>query len=146
VRKKFERNNPDEKVFASDGCKGIITEKNQEIKRGVKWIASKRAVLLLTDKRIICGNWEIPLDTVSAAQLSKIKAPFGEGQVLRIQTEDGKTYLFGMQCNPEWKTQQALPLIYENEKVKYSLFSIIIRAYLVGYLIYWLYERFAAGV
>jgi hypothetical protein len=145
VRKKFERNNPDEKVLASDGCKGIITEQNQDIKRGTQWLASKRAVLLLTEKRIICGKWIIPLETVATARLSRIKALFMDGQVLKIQTEDGKNYQFGMQFNTEWANQQALPLSYENEKVKYSLFSILIRVYLIGYLVYWLWERFTAG-
>jgi len=140
VRRKFELDNPNEKVLAADASKGIVTEKNQDIQRGLDWVTSQRAVILLTDKKIICGKWIISLGAISTAQLLK----FGSGQVLKIQTEDGKNYQFGMQINPEWTNQQILPLTLEIAKVKYSFFSIIVRVILFGYLIYWFYERFVA--
>lgn len=138
VRKNFERDNPNEKILAADASKGIITEKNQGIKMGSDWVVSQRAVILLTDKRIICGKWTILLDTITTAQLLVI----GSGQVLKIQTEDGKNYQFGMQFNSEWTTQQTLLLAVEKGQVKYSFFSIIVRLMLVGYLICWVYGRF----
>ena len=137
-RKKFELSNPNEKVLAADASKGIKTDKNQEIQYGLDWVTSQRAVILLTDKRITCGKWTIPIDTISTAQLIKL----GSGQVLKIQTEDGNNYQFGMQFNPEWTNQQILPLVIDKGKAKYSLFSIIIRLLLVVYLIYWLYRQF----
>ena len=145
ARRKFELDNPNEKVLAADASKGIVTEKNQDIQRGLDWVTSQRAVVLLTDKKIICGKWTIPLSTISAVQLLKINSLFGSGQVLKIQTEDGRNYQFGMQFNPEWTNQQILSLALEKGKVKYSLFSIIARLIVVGYLIYWLYGRFFAS-
>ena len=76
VKRKFELINPDEKVLASDASKGILTTGNQEIQRGLDWVTSQRAVVLLTDKKIICGKWTIPLDTVSTAELIKINSIF----------------------------------------------------------------------
>ena len=140
VRRKFQLNNPNERVLAADASKGIVTDENQDIQHGVDWVISQRAVILLTDKKIICGKWIISLDTISTAQLLK----YGSGQVLKIQTENGKNYQFGMQMNPEWTNQQILPLTLEKERVKYSFFSIIVRLIFVGCLIYWLYERFIA--
>lgn len=145
TRRKFELDNPNEKVLAADGSKGIATEKNQDIQRGLDWVTSQRAVILLTDKKIICGKWTIPLNTISAVQLLKINSLFGSGQVLEIQTEDGKNYQFGMQLNPEWTNQQILSLTIEKGQVKYSLFSIIMRLFAVVYLIFWFYGRFIAS-
>lgn len=138
ARRKYERDNPGEKVLAADASKGIRTKSNQDIQRGVDWIGSQRAVILLTDQKIVCGKWSIPLDTIASAQLLKINL----GQVLKIETTDNENYQFGMQFNPEWTQQQRLPLAFEKGQVKYSPFSIILRVIVYGYLIYWLYERF----
>jgi len=145
ARRKFEREHPHEKVLAADASKGIVTTKNQDIQLGLDWVTSQRAVVLLTDKKLVCGKWTIPLDTISTAQLLKINSLFGGGQVLKIQTTDDKNYQFGMQLNPEWTSQQRLPLTLEQGQVKYSAFSIIVRLIAVGYLIYWIYERFIAN-
>ncbi len=145
ARRKFEREHPNEKVLAADASKGIVTTKNQDIQLGLDWVTSQRAVVLLTDKKLVCGKWTIPLDTISTAQLFKIKSLFGGGQVLKVQTTDDKNYQFGMQLNPEWTSQQRLPLTLEQGHVTYSAFSIIVRLIAVGYLIYWIYERFIAN-
>ena len=131
VRRKFELDNPSEKILAADASKGIVTTTNQDIQRGLDWVTSQRAV--------------VPLDTIATAQLVKINSLFGGRQVLKVQTTDDKNYQFGMQLNPEWTNQQQLPLTLEKGQVKYSAFSIIVRLIAVGYLIYWLYERFIAN-
>jgi hypothetical protein len=145
ARRKFERENPNEKVLAADASKGIVTTSNQDIQRGLNWVSSQRAVILLTEKKLVCGKWTIPLEDISKAQLLKINSLFGGGQVLKVQTAEGKNYQFGMQLNPEWDNQQHLPLTIEKGQVKYSAFSIIIRLIAIGYLIYLIYERFIAS-
>lgn len=145
TRRKFERDHPGETVLAADACKGIITENSQSIERGFDWVTSQRAILMLTDKRIVCGKWTIPLDTVSAVQLFKITTMFGAGYVLNVQTIDDINYQFGMQVNPEWTDQERLSLIAEKAKLKHSFFSIALRLVLFGYVIYWFYERFYVG-
>ena len=142
VRRKFEQANPNEKVLAADASKVIVTTTNQDIQRGLDWVTSQRAVVLLTENKIVCGKWSISLDEITTAQLLKIKSLFGGGQVLKVQTTDDKNYQFGMQLNPEWINQQRLPLTFEKGQVKHSAFSIIVRLIVIGYLIYWLYERF----
>jgi hypothetical protein len=138
VRRKFEFNNPSEPVLAADASKSIITNKNQDIQRGLDWANSQRAIVILTQKKIICGNWTIPLETISTDQLIKINSLFGGGQVLKIQTKDNKNYQFGMQINPEWIKQQFLPLTLEKGKIKHSVFSIIMwligAIYFIGFI------------
>lgn len=145
IRRKFEQNNPKEKVLAADASKGIVTTTNQDIQHGLEWVTSQRAVVLLTDKKIICGKWIIPLDNITTAQLLKINSLFGSGQVLKVLTTDNKNYQFGMQLNPEWTNQQQLPLTLEKGQVKHSTFSIVVRLIAFAFLIYWLYERFIAN-
>lgn len=139
-RKRFESQN-NENVIASDASKGIITKQNKDITRGADWIVSQRAVILLTEKQIVCGKWQIPIDNISNATLVKIKSLFGGGQVLKIDTKDNESYQFGMQVNDEWINQNILNLTVENGKIKTSPFSWIIRIVAVGYLIYLLLQK-----
>ena len=140
-RKKFE-SRTNEKVLAADASKGISTMRNADIKRGANWVASQRAVILLTNTQIVCGKWTIPLDIVSDAKLVKVKSLFGGGQILKIDTINNESYQFGMQINDEWINQTALKLKVEDGKIKMSAFSWIIRIIAIGYLIYWLLLKF----
>lgn len=139
-RKRFESQN-NERVIAADASKGIITQQNNDITRGADWIVSQRAVILLTDKQIICGKWKIPIDNISKATLVKIKSLLGGVQVLKIDTKNNESYQFGMQANDEWINQNILELTVENGKVKTSTFSWIIRIVAIGYLIYLILQK-----
>lgn len=139
VRRKFEQENPNEKVWVANASKSIQTAQDQEIQRGLDWVLAQRAVILLTDKRIVCGKWNIPLDTITSARLLKFDSLSGGTQALKIQTSDQKNYFFGMQSNTEWTLQQRLPLIPEKAQLKFSKFSIIIKFIAMAYLVYWFY-------
>lgn len=134
---------PNDKVFAADASKGIITNGNQDIKRGANWVTSQRAIILLTKSQIICGKWIIPLEEIESSELFKISSIFADGMVLKIQTKNDVNYQFGMQFNTEWMEQNILPLTIEKTKVKYSAYSIIVRLILVGFWVFWLYNRYA---
>ena len=141
VRKKYLLDNPTETVLAIDGAKGIVTADNQAVERGIDWVTSQRAVIILTTTKIICGKWTIPLDNINNAQLLEISSVFGSGQVLKIQTKDNKNYQFGMQMNKEWTNQNALPLTLEKAKIANSLFSIMLRIFLIGYIAFLIYQQ-----
>ena len=142
VKANYLKTNPTEKIFAADGSKGITTKGDKGIERGLEWVTSQRAVVLLTDKRIQSGKWSIPLENIETAQLLKINSLFGPGQVLKLKTRDDNHYQFGMQFNPEWRNQNVLPLTIEQGHVKTSTFTLIMRLILVGYMIYGLLEVF----
>ena len=142
VKANYSKDNPTEKILAADGSKGITTKGNKGIERGLDWVTSQRAVVLLTDKKIKCGQWDIPLEKIENAQLLKINSLFGQGQVLKLKTKDDNHYQFGMQFNPEWTNQNVLPLTLEQGQVNTSTFSLIVRLILVGYIIYWLLGTF----
>ncbi len=138
----YELKNSGEKVIVADACKGIITTDKTNITLGLDWVKSQRAVIMLTQKNIICGKWSIPINSISDAKLTKLKTLFGGAQVLTIQTVDETNYQFGMQVNPEWTNQKQLLLIVEDGNLQYSKFSIIVRLILILYLGYWVYSRF----
>lgn len=142
AKTKYEKENPTEKVVAADGSKAITTTEDKDIERGLDWVGSKRAVVMLTNKRLKCDNWDIPLENIETAKLVKLNSFFGDGQLLKIKTKDNTYYQFGMQFNPEWTDQIALPLTLEQGKIKTSTFSFIIRLVAIGYLIYWILSRF----
>lgn len=141
VRRKYAKRNPDEKIWASDASKAIITKEDKDLERGIDWVKSQRAVLLLTDKKLICGKWKIRISEIENANLIKVKTIFGGGQVLKIKTSNDDHYQFGMQINKEWETQLVLPLNIENGKINYSKFSIAIRIFILLYLVYWIIEK-----
>ncbi len=147
VKHKYQLKNPTETILVSDASKGIVTSKHKEIQRDASWVTAQRAVILLTDKKIVCGKWIIPLEDVSSAHLIIFSSLFtGKGQVLKIKTKDDKFYQFGMEYNPEWSNQSILPLATEKGKVKYSTFSIIFRTLIIGLLIYWIYVQFVKTI
>lgn len=145
VRQKFSTTHPDEKVLAADASKGTMRKADEDLKRGANWVLSQRAVVLLTDKRIKCGKWDIPLDSIIEAKLVKIRTTFGRGQVLKIATIDQGHFQFGMQINQEWTDQTVLPLTLEENKLKYSWFSIVTRLILLGYLVFWIIGKIKNG-
>lgn len=142
VKTNYSRINPTEKILAADGSKGITTKGTKGIESGFDWVTSQRAVVLLTNKKIKCGQWEIPLENIETAQLLKINSLFIPGQVLKLKTKDDNHYQFGMQFNPDWINQTVLPLTLEQGHVKTSTFSLMTRLILVGFIIYWLLGKF----
>lgn len=140
-RKKFEAEN-NVKTLAADAAKGIITINNADITRGSKWALSQRLIIFLTDKKLVCGKWNIPIENIDSATMVKFKSIFGGGQVLKIDTIDKKSYQFGMQVNDEWRNQKALNITFENGKVKTSIPTIILWFVMSGISIYWLLIKF----
>jgi hypothetical protein len=140
VRDIYLLKNPTEVIFAIDGAKAIVTKDNKEIERGLDWITSQRAVILLTNSKIICGKWTILLDNIQSAQLLQISSILGNGLVLKIQTKDNKHYQFGMQMNHEWLKQKVLPLKLEKAKISNSLFSIVLRIFIICYIAFLIYR------
>lgn len=139
---KFKIAHPDEKVIAVSGVKGVKSTPKTEVDTGAKWIVSRRAVAILTDKRIKCGDWDIPLSSISSAELINLRGLISKGQLLNISTLDKVGYQLGMQLNKDWLKSEDLKLEYLNKKIKISTFSWVMRIGLVIYLAYFIYERF----
>ena len=55
IKSKYQNANPTETVLAADGSKGIRTSDNQNIQRGIDWVTSQRAVVLLKNTKNTTG-------------------------------------------------------------------------------------------
>jgi len=139
---KFKEANPDEKVIAANGVKAIKSEPKTEVDTGAHWIVSKRAVAILTDKRIKCGNWSIPLKEITSSELVNLNGLISKGQLLNVSTANNEGYQFGMQLNKDWTKSEDLKLTYIDKEIKTSTFSWLIRIGLIVYLGYQVYEKF----
>ena len=142
VKNNFSTNYPGEKILASDASKGFRTEQEEDIKYGSNWTTSQRAIIILTDKRIKCGQWEIRLDEIENAKLVKVSSMFIPVYILKLKTTNKGYFQFGMQMNQEWVNQTVLPLELEEGKLKYSYFSLAIRIFIIAYLVHWIIKRF----
>lgn len=139
---KFQLAHPDEQVIAASGVKGVKSSPKSEVETGAKWIVSRRAVAILTDKRIKCGDWDIPLSSINSAELINLRSLISRGQLLNFATKDNVGYQLGMQPNKDWLNSDHLKLEYSDKKIKISTFSWVMRITLAIYLAYLIYERF----
>lgn len=128
---KFRKKYPKDKIIAYGGSKGIKLDSEEDVKRGVNWLTSKRSLFILSNQRIIAGNWEIDIESIKEAQL----LCYGTGMVLKMETTKGEFYQFGLQYIKELLNQDKLEIKLTDSKVKYSLFSIILRAIAIIILI-----------
>lgn len=141
VVKEFELAYPGERVIAASGVKGVKSTPKTEVDTGAKWIVSRRAVAILSDQRIKCGDWDIPLEEIESAELINLRGLISKGQLLNISTRDNIGYQMGMQLNPDWLNSDQLNLQYVNKKIKISTFSWLMRIVLILYLVYHVYKR-----
>jgi hypothetical protein len=129
---------PDIQVLAAGATKARKMGEETDVKYEPGWVVARRGVLILTGDKLICGPWKIPLATITGATLLRVIGPFfAKGLVLKVSTAGGSHYQFGLQYDPAWESQTALKLTVEDSKIKYSVFSILVRIVAVA-LLTWL--------
>jgi hypothetical protein len=130
--KRLKRKNPDIEVFAAGAAKARKIKGDHKPRYEFGWAAARRSVLILASDGLHCGNWFVPLNTISEATLIKVAG----GAVLKVSTTDEKYYQFGLQYDPAWEEQSVLPVKIERTELKYSVISLIVRLIAVGVLIW----------
>ncbi|MEM6821482.1 MAG: hypothetical protein AAF558_06030 [Verrucomicrobiota bacterium] len=119
--------------------KATIADGDQ-MEYGPNWVLSRRGILKVYEDRLECGDWTIPYIGISDAILYSVTSTlFIPGYVLKVSTKE-RTYHFGLNWNPFWKGELPFPVKREKGKLGYSRFSLIIRFFLVGYLLYLLWN------
>jgi hypothetical protein len=114
-------------VLAAGATKARKMHKAEEVRSGAGWITARRATLILTKEKLVCGSWEIPLVSIKEARLLRVKSMFAKAFVLKVSAEEGY-YQFGLQYDPTWENQTALPLIIEDGKINRSPVLSLLRA------------------
>ncbi|HMQ11564.1 MAG TPA: hypothetical protein PKB05_09650 [Oligoflexia bacterium] len=140
AKRKIQSRYPQDTIVAINAAKAIKSEQSMQVQRGMQWINSRRAVVCLTNKRIICKDWEIPLESIKNAEMMIFKSFLSQGQVLKIETFAGMHYQFGMQHQPAWLKQTVFNIEVVPCELKMSKFSWLVRAVLMLYLGYVLFK------
>lgn len=130
--RKFKQILPEDTIIAYGACKGVKLDSEEEITRGPQWIFSKRGFFIFSDNRIVLGDWEIDLIEIEKAELMK----YGSGMVLKLKLKNGENYHLGLKYIRELLDQNCLDIVEIDCKVRYSLFSKVIRVIAVVYLLY----------
>ena len=102
-------------VLAAGGTKAQKRSRDWQVQQEAGWVTSRRAVLILTPEKLVCGSWVFPLSTIQQAQLMDYQSRFGRGFVLKFSTASGNHYQFGLQYDPAWKLQSVLKFDREGE-------------------------------
>jgi hypothetical protein len=97
------------------------------------WPLARRARFKSYPDRIECCDWVIPATEVRDAVLYEARQWFIPVSVLAVSTEH-RTWQFGF--NPWCNVAAHLPFPFRRERVRlrYSAFSLVIRALLIAYL------------
>ena len=110
------------------------TAEGENLRRSLNWALARRGSLKVMPDALVCGDWRIPYDQIDEAELFSIRSIF-PGFLLRVRT--GKTiYQFGLNWNPFWKKELPFPVTRGKGNLKYSVFSMIVRVALLGYIAY----------
>lgn len=128
--KRFKRNFPHEKILMNAATKAILSPQENNLERSAKWITSRRGILILSEKRLLCGDWEIELQDIVEAELIEIRSLFMKGLVLKIKDNQDRHFQFGLNYDKKWletDSQDLLGVNLKKGKMGYSPFSIIIR-------------------
>lgn len=109
-------------------------------RRSANWIVARRGWLRVFDDRLECGDWVIPASAVVEAVLYDARMGLLRAPVLAVTTDDG-TWQFGF--NPWVRIGDHLPFAFRREQVRlrYSVFSAVVRLAAIAYLTYVLIRR-----
>ena len=112
------------------------TAEGDQMRHGPNWVLSRRARLKIFDDHLACGDWTIDYGDIQSTTLFSIRSNFIiPGYVLRVETE-AKAFHFGLNPGRFWKGDLPFPVSREKGKLGYSVFSLLVRLLLVGYLTY----------
>jgi hypothetical protein len=134
--KQFKAREPHSQILAAGATKARKFDQASDVRYEAGWVTARRGALILTPEKLICGSWDIPLSTVTTATLLRIRSLFAKALILKISTDKGDHYQFGLQYDPAWERQTILKLAIEDARLKYSLFSAILRIILFIWLIW----------
>lgn len=141
----FKAKEPHATILAVGATKAQKRDRDTELQYEARWVTARRAALILTTDKLVCGSWEILLSSIENAQLIRFKSGFAKGLVLKVTTSGGSHFQFGLQYDPAWENQTVLKFVAGDGKLefaplKYSKFSIALR------VIVWLVAIYACYV
>ena len=141
-RKHFSESFPNEKIILCDASKAVKLKRDKNPEYGKEWVIAKRCALLISEKQIIAGNWNINISDIKEAEVIKFGTIYGKGMVLKINTNNNEYYQFGLQYNKVLEEQNIITINIKKQELKLSIFSLLIRLLALGFLLYYIITKF----
>lgn len=138
---RYRRAHPREQVLAAGACKMVERRQDEPATHGPHWILARRATLLLTDTHLVCGPLRLALEDVAQATVVELRTLLAKGMLLKVATRDGRHLQFGLQHDPAWTAQRALPVTVEQGRVQHSWASVLLRVAILAFLGYSWWSR-----
>lgn len=138
---RYRRAHPGEQVLAAGACKMVERRADEPPAYGPHWIFARRATLILSDSHLVCGALRLPLEGVERAAVVEVRSLLAKGMLLKVATRDGRHLQFGLQHDPAWTAQRALPVSVEQGEIQHSWKSLLLRLAVVALLAYTWWSR-----
>jgi hypothetical protein len=149
--KKYKADYPDEDIVFAAPAKAIsrATERGPAV--DFNWTDARRTNFILTDKKIVTGEWSIKLQDIKQAELDIFESVSGKLMVLKVKTTYGANYQFSMRFDQELLSQWVLPVQPRQIHVKIPValkiahnktLRLLILLFIVGCAIYYLWSAF----
>ncbi|MAU10125.1 MAG: hypothetical protein CL607_09910 [Anaerolineaceae bacterium] len=132
--RRFVEHHPDEQLLAAGAAKARRMSEEQDVMYGVGWMVARRAPVILSDHRLKCGDWDIPLAKIKYAEIMTIRSFISKGFVIKVADDTGNHYQFGVPYDTAWLEQDVLSFKQVESSMSYSLVSIGLRVVVFGYL------------
>jgi hypothetical protein len=104
------------------------------------WSTARRAWFKVFPDRVECGDWIIPKEDIKEATLFETRQWFIPVYALSLTTEE-QTWQFGFNGWARIASHLPFPVKRERVTLRYSAFSLALRAMLLAYVAYWFFER-----
>ena len=115
------------------------TAEGDDVRRSLSWVVSRRGFLEIRDDSLVCGDWTIPYADISEAVLFSLRGAIFPGYVLRIKSGN-QLYQFGLNSGKFWRGELPFACERESARIGYSWFSTAVRIFLLGYVVYTLWQ------
>jgi hypothetical protein len=119
------------------------TAEGDDIRRSLSWVLSRRGILQVKTDSLVCGSWTIPYSEISEAVLFSLRGVVFPGYVLRVKSGN-QIYQFGLNPGRFWRGDLPFECQRDSTRIRYSMFSTAVRIFLVGYIVYILWQWLAA--
>lgn len=123
---RFRRANPGLAILIAGATKANQTG-TSDVERGAGWITAYRGALIVTPEALVAGPLRILVPSITEARLLKVRG----GYVLTVNPEGMPICQFGLPPDPRWESALPFPVTIEVGRVRYSLFSILVRVWLL---------------
>ena len=141
--KRWADAHPGEPVLVHGATKAVRSDRELPVGRGAHWATSRRGAVLVTPKRVVCGDWDVPVDEIVSAELLSFRSLLSGGQMLKLATRSGQHYQFGLQHDDRWDGPLPFPVKRGAVELGWSAFSIVVRVVLLVAVGWWIWAQFA---